>query len=60
MTEREAPRHGRSDPEAPREMDAIARVAARLFAVAPLVNWLMDLIGSAPGPLRIAALLPTV
>ncbi|MFF5210576.1 hypothetical protein [Streptosporangium sp. NPDC000396] len=30
------------------------------FAVAPLVRWLLDLTGSAPGPLRLAAQLPTV
>jgi hypothetical protein len=29
------------------------------FGVAPLVSWLMDLTGSAPGPLRLAAQLPT-
>ncbi|MFF7245169.1 hypothetical protein ACFZBU_14855 [Embleya sp. NPDC008237] len=29
------------------------------FAVAPFVDWLIDLVGSAPGPLRPAARLPT-
>ncbi|HYH29138.1 MAG TPA: hypothetical protein VD903_02035 [Pseudonocardia sp.] len=29
------------------------------FAVAPLVRWLVDLTGEAPGPLRLAAQLPT-
>lgn len=29
------------------------------FAVAPLVDWLVGLTGGAPGPLRLAALLPT-
>ncbi|MFI1384153.1 hypothetical protein [Embleya sp. NPDC020886] len=29
------------------------------FAVAPFVDWLIDLVGSAPGPLRLAAKLPT-
>ncbi|OLT14015.1 hypothetical protein BJF78_20655 [Pseudonocardia sp. CNS-139] len=30
------------------------------FAVAPLVGWLVELVGGAPGPLRLAAALPTV
>ncbi len=30
------------------------------FGVAPLVSWLLDLVGGAPGPLRLAAQLPTV
>ncbi|MFI6983804.1 hypothetical protein ACIBSV_35025 [Embleya sp. NPDC050154] len=30
------------------------------FAVGPLVDWLIDRVGSAPGPLRLAARLPTV
>ncbi|RKT84757.1 hypothetical protein SAMN05421805_12516 [Saccharopolyspora antimicrobica] len=30
------------------------------FLVKPLVNWIVDLIGDAPGPLRLAAELPTV
>ncbi|KAA5829151.1 hypothetical protein ABT337_25385 [Saccharopolyspora hirsuta] len=29
------------------------------FLVKPLVNWIIDLIGDAPGPLRLAATLPT-
>jgi hypothetical protein len=30
------------------------------FGVAPLVSWLLDLVGGAPGPLRLAAMIPTV
>ncbi|MER5393543.1 hypothetical protein [Saccharopolyspora sp. NPDC002686] len=33
--------------------------AALGFLVKPLVNWIIDLIGDAPGPLRLAAALPT-
>ncbi|MER7013162.1 hypothetical protein ABT324_17210, partial [Saccharopolyspora sp. NPDC000359] len=29
------------------------------FLVKPLVNWIVDLLGDAPGPLRLAAALPT-
>ncbi|MEU4766182.1 hypothetical protein AB0H12_23280 [Actinosynnema sp. NPDC023794] len=32
---------------------------AAAFATAPLANWLLDLTGSAPAPLRLAAQLPT-